>query len=1014
MNFRRSISAAVNVIIFFILASTVNAFTSLPIAKVSDTVSSLIILTESGKVWGCFHNEDHQLGDSTDRYRYVPVQVYAGDMHTDSNCLENIIAISAGWKNSYAIDCNHRVLSWGYNAHGELGRSALTPFSAVPVFVDGGEMGTAHLQYIIGIAAGIDSSDGGHCLTVDSNHFCWSWGINNYGQLGDVNNYPAAAYSPVRVHGVGGTGNDYYLSHIISVSAGQDYSVALDVNGSVYTFGNNNNNTYYGKLGINITSGYRGRPVKVHGVHNVGFLKNIVAISAGWDHCMALEKIDGNDPNCKGRVYTWGRNSGILNNLYCYQSVLGNGSSNDACTPVIVKAGEQNPGDSTAVLQNIVAVSAGASHCMALDANGSVWCWGSNTQGELGNYKDSGDYGYWVCENVPVKVVGFNGNGFLKDINSISAGQNVSFAVDKSGTLWIWGTVIFYDFSANYGLSISPVPCHIYELNVYNKNKNNKCYKRIAPAINEADSNNVIELSEGCFSEDVNLGNKPIILRSQDPCNLSVVNHTRIYGSSWRDDDGLYWGPIISLKNNTGSVISGLTLIGGSYGIDSNNSNPLISHCRIQDNSTDGISVSGGSATIIKNNIIFHNNNKSSTSGIYLHNCGSLSEIRNNSIIENSLGIGKESTADDPIINSNIIYYNVHDIYKYNCSSFTKVNYNCIQYYDGTGTGNKLGVDPCFVNKDNNDFHLRYNSPCIDAGDPSFNSSTEKDIDGERRKMDGNIDGTVRIDMGADEFKIVDFVSFSIFANAWRTDPNNPKWNAACDFVADNKINIKDLRVFAANWLRPTDWSNGGEGTYFTDNSSSESMMLMSSEDDSSLMQSESSQSSLAVAGTATIEESNSQQSSSEEQQQSYLPDYNLPAIYLTCDNNTPQPNDEVTIQVHSVAPLFAMGLGIYISGDANITTAMSEADCNSFGWDNGWNSDPYIDPNGWAYLNGVKWDADVNGVVSYVKFRYHSGQVSVYIDQENSLAFEWDGDSCPIVPFSQEVLYISRDPNEP
>ena len=144
------------------------------------------------------------------------------------------------------------------------------------------------------------------------------------------------------------------------------------------------------------------------------------------------------------------------------------------------------------------------------------------------------------------------------------------------------------------------------------------------------------------------------------------------------------------------------------------------------------------------------------------------------------------------------------------------------------------------------------------------------------------------------------------------------------------------------------------------------------------------------------------------------MPDYNLPAIYLTCDNNTPEPNDEVTIQVHSVAPLFGIGLGIYISGDANITTAMSEADCNSFGWENGWNSDPYID-GGWVFLSSVKWDADVNGTVGYVKFRYHSGQVSVYIDQENSCAIKWDDeDFGSYVPFSQEVLLIARDPNEP
>jgi len=122
MNFRRSISAAVYFTTFFTLFSTVNAITPISISKVSDNYTSLLILTKSGKVWSCYHNEYDQLGDNTERYRYVPVQVYAGETNSVSNCLENIIAISAVWKNSYAIDVNHHVLAWGYNDGGQLGR----------------------------------------------------------------------------------------------------------------------------------------------------------------------------------------------------------------------------------------------------------------------------------------------------------------------------------------------------------------------------------------------------------------------------------------------------------------------------------------------------------------------------------------------------------------------------------------------------------------------------------------------------------------------------------------------------------------------------------------------------------------------------------------------------------------------------------------------------------------------------------------------------------------------------
>ena len=137
-------------------------------------------------------------------------------------------------------------------------------------------------------------------------------------------------------------------------------------------------------------------------------------------------------------------------------------------------------------------------------------------------------------------------------------------------------------------------------------------------------------------------------------------------------------------------------------------------------------------------------------------------------------------------------------------------------------------------------------------------------------------------------------------------------------------------------------------------------------------------------------------------------------SISLVSETNMPEPSEEVIVYVQTDTPLFAMGIGVYIVGDANITTAMSEADCNEYGWDNGWNSDPYIDPNGWIYLNGVRWNADANGTIGYFKFRYNSGQISVYIDQENSLAFGWDGNSCPYVPFSTNTLVFGEpDPND-
>jgi hypothetical protein len=225
----------------------------------------------------------------------------------------------------------------------------------------------------------------------------------------------------------------------------------------------------------------------------------------------------------------------------------------------------------------------------------------------------------------------------------------------------------------------------------------------------------------------------------------------------------------------------------------------------------------------------------------------------------------------------------------------------------------------------------------------------------------------------------VNFIDFAKLASYWlHTDCNELDDCEGTDLnpVPDGQINFLDVMYFADFWLgrfRQQEFDNNFQ--------QSSSMMSFFDEQFSSI------------------------------EQQMYD---SMPPIYLTCDTNSPDPNQEVAVYVHTDTPLFCMGMGIYLVGDATITSAMSETDCNNFGWDNGWNSDPYIDPNGWVFFDGVRWKSDANGTIGYFKFRYHSGEVSAYIDQEISSAFSWDSTNTHNVPFSQETLLFYRDPNEP
>jgi hypothetical protein len=148
-----------------------------------------------------------------------------------------------------------------------------------------------------------------------------------------------------------------------------------------------------------------------------------------------------------------------------------------------------------------------------------------------------------------------------------------------------------------------------------------------------------------------------------------------------------------------------------------------------------------------------------------------------------------------------------------------------------------------------------------------------------------------------------------------------------------------------------------------------------------------------------------------ENQQQSMLAGEGETAgIWLVYDGNMmPSYGDEITVYIHSDPMLLAIGMIVEVAGDANITTAMSEADCNNYGWDNGWNSDTYIDPAGWLLISGVSWEGVVDGTISYFKFRYNSGEVAFSINGE-SVAFD---PNCEPVLFSGQPLIFGRDPNE-
>jgi alpha-tubulin suppressor-like RCC1 family protein len=96
---------------------------------------------------------------------------------------------------------------------------------------------------------------------------------------------------------------------------------------------------------------------------------------------------------------------------------LGNGTTNDAHTPVQVVG-----------LSNVVAISGRGYHSLALKSNGTLWGWGWNTSGQLGTGNTS------AFESLPVQTVG------LTNPAAISAAYTISLALMSNGTVKVWGT----------------------------------------------------------------------------------------------------------------------------------------------------------------------------------------------------------------------------------------------------------------------------------------------------------------------------------------------------------------------------------------------------------------------------------------------------------------------------------------------------------------------------------------------------------------------------------------------
>lgn len=335
-------------------------------------------------------------------------------------------------------------------------------------------------------------------------------------------------------------------------------------------------------------------------------------------------------------------------------------------------------------------------------------------------------------------------------------------------------------------------------------------FATIQKGIDEAEPGDTVVVAEDTYNESIDFDGKSITVTSIDPEDPDVVANTII------DANGANKVVIFDSGEDENAVLTGFTLKAYSTGVHCSSTSPTISNCVVTNGSSYsyGILCFGYTATptitgcVIKNSsycgimpygtggtisdcvienctygiycycnhlplTIENNYIRNNSRGIYVYwtYSGVTLAIRNNWMYENyTAGIETNSSNSPGIFTNNTIVgdysnYGIHVSYGTaptvsNCIlwgndddlSGCSAAYSCIEDGDA-GTGN-ISSDPSFVDAENHDYHLSSDSPCIDTGDSNGTYTGEVDIDGDDRVIDiwGKGDGTVDVDMGADEY----------------------------------------------------------------------------------------------------------------------------------------------------------------------------------------------------------------------------------------------------------------------
>ena len=363
-----------------LLAATGQALAAIP--SIAAGYYHSIALKADGSVWAWGSNITGQIGDGTAVEKSSPVQVLPPG--------SGVIKVAAGRLYSLALKADGSVWAWGQNAWGQIGDGTNTNrFAPVQVLPPG--------SGVINIVAGRD-----FILAIKADGSIWAWGFNDVRQLGETlaSESSANRYSirkPFQMMEPG--------SGIVALATGMRNVIALKADGSVWGWGDNQ----WGQLGDG-TEIRRWPPVQVMAPDS-----GVIALAAGNFFSLAL-KADGS-------VWSWGNN---------YYGQLGNGT---------LEIRHYLPGRILSAGSGVVGLAAGLQHSVALKSDGSVWAWGLNNAGQLG---DGSEWTWEVAKlddnaKVPKRLSPVQVLAPGSGVTTLSAANDQSLALKSDGSVLEWG-----------------------------------------------------------------------------------------------------------------------------------------------------------------------------------------------------------------------------------------------------------------------------------------------------------------------------------------------------------------------------------------------------------------------------------------------------------------------------------------------------------------------------------------------------------------------------------------------